>query len=169
MTLPSRSCLANPTQTDGKTEMGEWLRYNSPALAYVEKICAICHCTSRSTKGIDSNGDPSKCIDPRASFEGRSPEKNPENPSINEAKVPTEPPTEPSLPKCKDKKEARFRINVSRERNGSRRSLQDTRQRRRNKPRGCKYIRKKRSRAQFWCHINHKVRRSCQRSSLSLS
>ena len=114
----------------------------------------VCDC-------VDSNGDPSKCIDPSSSYYRRSPldlaEESPEETSSNPA-------WRSKLPRCKDKRDAEFRINVSREINANKRSLQNARQRRRDRPRGCKYIRNKESRAQFWCQINQKVRSSCKRS-----
>ena len=105
----------------------------------LSSTASVCDC-------IDSNGDPSKCIDPNTSG-----------------------PAEPTLPECKDKKMARFRINVSRERNANKRDLQTARQKRRNRSRGCKYIRQKKSRAQFWCQINQDVRKSCQGSCSKLA
>jgi hypothetical protein len=109
--------------------------------------------TARVCDCIESNGDLMKCIDPSASFGGRSP---PNTAEIGK-----------NLPRCKDKRGARFRINVRRERNAD--NTRDLQEARKHKPRGCKYIRQTTSRAQFWCKRNKNVRKNCRRSCSSLA
>lgn len=125
---------------------------------------SVCDC-------INGNDNPSKCIDPSTTYDERSPldfaDGGFEGPFWpDKADVPA---SKENLPRCKDKRGARFRINVSRERNVNKRGLQNARQRRRNRPRGCKYIRQKKTRAQFWCQMNEQVRNNCQRSCSTLA
>jgi len=135
----------------------------------LSSTASVCDC-------IESNGDPTKCIDPNAPYGELNPlgfsEEDLNGPSMNavwpsKAEIPT---LKQNLPRCKDKRGARFQINVRRERNtNNRRDLLGARRRMQKKPRGCEYIRQTTSRAQFWCQMNKDVRKNCRQSCSSLA